>query len=345
MTGTRQPDGAEEAKVGTTPIDNDAFEDDLGGSELSDPESSASDSTSEPLIRIEAPQDEPARPKGILFLQMIVFPLLIVGVCVSIVLLIGYLVGENREPSELLREIESGWGKKRMQAAYEFQMRLSGDESLRQDEELAGRVVALLEDPRIWEEEQVRRYLVLALQSFDSPDIVPAQVRALRSEDENTVLYALFGLMSAPDEPVWQERVRAALPTLASLASSESASIRMTTANVLGRIGGDESVQALLPLLRDSDVFVQINATFALAALGKTDRVCELLLAMVEPGWTEGIPWASQKTVEERAQPIQAAIAYLRQLECADWKPAVERLAKEGRSVRVKTFAREALDR
>ncbi|MEQ8765700.1 MAG: HEAT repeat domain-containing protein [Planctomycetota bacterium] len=341
MSAPKQPQGAEEADL-LSNHSEEHFDDELGSSELSDP-GDARSSRDEPLIQIEEPPADQAPRRGLLFLQMIVFPLLIVGVCVSIVLLIGYLVNESRDPSELLNEIRSGWGKKRMQAAYEFQMRLRENEELRKDEALAGEVIALLGQQRIWEEEDVRRFLVLSLQNFDTPQTLPALIRAAGHEDGDTVLYALFGMLNGTATPEWQSEARAALPMLEEHLQSNDAGIRLSAAKVVGKIGDPEGAEMLRPLLEDPDTFVQINATFALAALGQGDWVCDRLLAIVRPGWESSIEWAAQKTADERLSPVQIAIASLKQLDCPGWREAVKTLAEETDNVRLKTFAREAL--
>src|SRR6266576_875014 len=56
---------------------------------------------------------EVRKPTSLLIAQFFLFPLIIIGICVGIFLLFGYITYEQRGPSEYLADIQNGTGSTR----------------------------------------------------------------------------------------------------------------------------------------------------------------------------------------------------------------------------------------
>src|SRR5436190_9167412 len=66
---------------------------------------------------------EVRKPTSLLVAQFFLFPLIIIGICIGIFLLFGYVTYEQRSPEDYLRAIHQGGGindEVRWQAAFEL---------------------------------------------------------------------------------------------------------------------------------------------------------------------------------------------------------------------------------
>jgi len=289
------------------------------------------------VIAIEEPEEDAPTSRKLLFLQMIVFPVLIVVICVSIILLIGYLVGSNRSPEELLAEIRTGWGQKRAEAAFEFARLLGERSALQRDEHLAAAIGNALHSSDVADDVEARRYLVKVLAMFQVESVIPTLIEQLSDSDEATVIYAVSGL--------GRPEASSALEPLIRLLSNDSPQIRMAAAIALAGTGDPRAAEEIRPLLRDPDLFVRMNATFAEAKLNRPDLACINLVEMANEDWLDRVAWAPSGGAEQKRITMQQTISCLLQLECPDGKSRLEALARDARDLKVRAWARDALDR
>src|SRR5262249_12724746 len=123
---------------------------------------------------------DPRQSTPFLVLQVFLFPLSIVAVCVTVFVLFGLIASEGKGPRQYLDEVRTGSANRRWQAAFELTKVLQAhrdpalkdprfvEEAVRTFTESAG------DDPR------VRRYLALALGRLGDRRAVPALLQAAK---------------------------------------------------------------------------------------------------------------------------------------------------------------------
>src|SRR4051812_15234648 len=104
---------------------------------------------------------EVKKPTSLLIAQFFLFPLIIIGICVGIFLIFGYLTYEQRGPSEYLADIQNGTGSTRWLAAVELSNQISTNKKL-QTPEFVDKVLTLYVNSKN-DDARVRRFLVLTL--------------------------------------------------------------------------------------------------------------------------------------------------------------------------------------
>src|SRR5438552_7412178 len=89
-------------------------------------------------VPVPAAEDliEEKKPTSLLIAQFFLFPLIIIGICVGIFLLFGYLTYEQKTPGDYLRDVQTGSDLCcRWQAAYELSNIISSNkEAIRKSE-------------------------------------------------------------------------------------------------------------------------------------------------------------------------------------------------------------------
>src|SRR5215813_4275495 len=87
-------------------------------------------------VTLAPPEDlvEVKKPTSLLVAQFFLFPLIIIGICVGIFLLFGYLTYEQRGPVEYLSDIQTGSGSTRWLAAVELSNQISSNTKLKSPE-------------------------------------------------------------------------------------------------------------------------------------------------------------------------------------------------------------------
>src|SRR5689334_1652042 len=129
----------------------------------------------EKLIEREHATRNPLIAAPALAVQFFLIPLAVVAVTVSVYVGFRSLLADNRTPQDYLAEIQRGGSDRRWPAAYELS-RLMADPSVRADKTLAPALVKAFQDSK--DDQQVRRYLALALGRLDPP-LPPAAVSDL----------------------------------------------------------------------------------------------------------------------------------------------------------------------
>jgi HEAT repeat protein len=141
----------------------------------------------------------------------------------------------------------------------------------------------LIEDWWIWWEINKSLYLVPADEQARRAPLMPWRV----GTDQQTLATSRA------------QQTRALLPALRAALLDDSASVRASAAVAWGRLGGDEAVDALLPLLRDPAQSVREAALLALGATGSA-RATALLLGVAHEGRTPD----SADDITPSAQPL-----------------------------------------
>ena len=260
-------------------------------------------------------------PDAGFILQLFVIPAIIVAIVAVVWLLFSWLAHMGSSPEKLVKGLEKLDGHS-WQRAYDIARELGnpGNESLRSDSVMAGKLAALLDQQlgqhypvgsskidtaQRKQAVQLRMYLCKALGEFEVADGVPALIRAATTEryvatDDNkdlgdtqvrqTSLEAIAVL--AENCGTAEIRDHESLMSTVLEASSERsdlpeqtelrARLRWTAAYTLGVLGGDVSLDRLALLQSDAEVNVRCNAAIGLARNGDV-RSIPGLLSMLDP--------------------------------------------------------------
>src|SRR6476469_5357677 len=123
-----------------------------------------------------------------LAVQFFLIPLTVVALTVTVYVGFRSLLADDRKPQDYLAEIRNGGSDRRWPAAYELS-RLMADPKVRADRTLTPALVKAFEESK--GDQQVRRYLALAIGRLDPP--MPAE--------------AVASLTSALDDPDGETRI------------------------------------------------------------------------------------------------------------------------------------------
>src|SRR5215470_5985684 len=136
-------------------------------------------------VTLAPPEDlvEVKKPTSLLVAQFFLFPLIIIGICVGIFLLFGYLTYEQRGPVEYLSDIQTGSGSTRWLAAVEL-----SNQKLK-DSDFVDRVIATYKNAKD-DDPRVRRFLAMSLGKLGNKRAIDALVEGLTDAEQ---------LKAAPD--------------------------------------------------------------------------------------------------------------------------------------------------
>src|SRR6187549_3283805 len=126
------------------------------------------DATRNPLVAAPA-----------LAVQFFLIPLAVVGIAVTVYVGFRSLITDHRTAQDYLSEVKNGGSDRRWPAAYELS-RLMADPKVRSDRTLPPALVKAFEESK--GDQQVRRYLALAIGRLDPPlpaDAVASLTQAL----------------------------------------------------------------------------------------------------------------------------------------------------------------------
>jgi HEAT repeat protein len=274
-----------------------------------------------------------------LAVQFFLIPLAVVAVTVSVYVGFRSLLADARTPEDYLAEVQRGGSDRRWPAAYELS-RLMADPKVRADRTLAPALVKAFETSK--SDQQVRRYLALALGRLDPPlppDAVAGLTQALDDPDSETRISVIWALGSSGDPAV--------VPRLLPLytAPGSDAGIRKIVIYALGALPGEAQIDTLRTGLQDPTPDVRWNAAVALARHGNGDGV-GVLKQMLDRTYVEQ---AVKRDVrqDDDADPIaDVMISGLRAaatLKDASLRPSVVTLSQNDRSIKVREAALEAL--
>jgi HEAT repeat protein len=212
-----------------------------------------------------------------LAVQFFLIPLAVVAITVGVYVGFRSLLADNRGPQDYLAEIRNGGSSRRWPAAYELS-RLMADPKVRADRTLAPALVKAFQESQ--GDQQVRRYLALAIGRLDPPlpaDAVSDLTHALDDPDSETRISVIWALGSSGDPAV--------VPRLIPLYTAQDADggIRKMVVYALGALPGDAQVFTLRTALQDAVADVRWNAAVALARHGSHEGVAVLKQMLDRP--------------------------------------------------------------
>ncbi len=307
---------------------------------------------------------EVKKPTTLLVAQFFLFPLIIIGICVGIFLLFGYLVYEQRGPTDYLNDVRNGSGSTRWLAAVELSNQISVNPKLKTPEfvrsVLAAYTAAKDDDPR------VRQFLAFALGKLGDKQAVPILIqglkeaealkssaatgpndlhelvdKAFRSQDQQQLdrreaqtqnqIYTLIALGLIGDN--------AAVPGALSELHNEDPAVRKVAAYVLGALGDPSAVHDLQVALNDVKDDVRFNAALSLARLGDASGA-ELLLKVIDRGFVGAI---EGMTPEQKNELMANAVIGLGKLKYEAAREKITALSQNESDLGVRNAAIEAL--
>jgi HEAT repeat protein len=262
------------------------------------------------------------------FLGLFVVPLLVVILCVAVFIGFGWIAYDRQTTSDYLNDLQSVWKPRRVQAAYELSKILVTDPKAL-DEEPGARarvreLFANAEDP------EMKRYLALVLARTHDRESLPLLVKALDDPDDQTRIYVLWALGTLGDPQ--------ARATIEKALADPDPGLRKTGAFALGEVGDQAAVPKLTELLDDAVADVRWNAALSLARLGSNAGV-PVLETMIDRKLLAQIPDITREQQEEAMISALQALAVVGGPEEA---PALDRLAQEDPSLKVRQAAIDA---
>jgi HEAT repeat protein len=281
---------------------------------------------------------EVRKPTSLLIAQFFLFPLIIIGICIGLFLLFGYLTYDQRTAEEYLDKVGGGTGTQRWQAAYELSHLVKKNpDRARTPEFVESLTNAYRNSPD--QDIRVRSYLALILGELKDRSAVPVLVEGLNREERlksadwtregflgwvfrpsldeiardlaQSQIYALFALGSIGDN--------SAVPGVLEQVQNRDGLVRKVAAWVLGMLGDPRAVEPLRPLLNDNEEDVRWYAALALAQLGDGEGA-DLLIKLLDHGYVDTLP---DMTAEQKTELIVNAVKGLGILK---HEPALERI-------------------
>jgi len=292
----------------------------------------------EKLIEREHASRNPLIAAPALAVQFFLIPLAVVAITVGVYVGFRSLLADDRGPQDYLAEIRNGGSSRRWPAAYELS-RLMADPKVRADRTLAPALIKAFQDSH--GDQQVRRYLALAIGRLDPPlppDAVADLTHALDDPDSETRISVIWALGSSGDPAV--------VPRLIPLYTAQDADpgIRKMVVYALGALPGDEQQTTLRTALQDPVADVRWNAAVALARHGNHEGV-PVLKQMLDRPYVERTVKRDVRQDEDEDPIADVMISGLRaaaSLRDDSLKPSVETLSQD-KSLKVRQVAIEAL--
>ena len=262
------------------------------------------------------------------FLGLFVVPLLVVVLCVGVFIGFGWIAYEKKTTSDYIDDLQSGWGPRRRQAAYELSKILTTrPDALRKEPGAAAEVRRQFQEA---EDIEIRQYLALVMGHTGDREAVPLLVGALNDGDSQTRIYAAWALGSMGDA--------AALEPLSGALRDGDAGIRKTAAFGLGALGDPAAIPRLEPVLADPTPDVRWNAAVALARLG-SDSGAQVLEQMLDRRLLAEVPGI---TPEQQEEAMVEAIPALAKVQGEAALPLLAKLEKDDPSLKVRQAAIDA---
>jgi len=313
---------------------------------------------------------EVRKPASLLIAQFFLFPLIIIGICVGIFLLFGYLIfgsADQKTPSEYLQRMRSGTGTQRWQAAYELSNLVkSGPERAHTPEFVESLTAAYKDTPD--EDILVRGYIALIFGLFKEHSAVPLLSDGLRRDeklksaewDDGGLLRFLRPSLDQIREELLQDQIytlwalgsigdNSAVPVVLEFGKNQEPSVRKVAAYVLGSMKDERAVEGLRVLLNDSADDVRWNAALSLAQLGNSEGT-ELLMKLIDHSYVDPLPnmtascpqWVTQ-CADPKALLMANAVTGLGILKYEPAKEKIRALSENDPAVEVRNASLEAL--
>jgi len=291
------------------------------------------------LIEREDAARNPLVAAPALAVQFFLIPLIVVAITGSVYIGFRSMLADDRTPQDYLAEIRNGGSSRRWPAAYELS-RLMSDPKVRADKSLAPALVKAFQESA--GDQQVRRYLALAIGRLDPPlppDAVADLTHALDDPDSETRISVIWALGSSGDEAVVSKLV----PLYT--AQDADAGIRKMVVYALGALPGDAQVTTLRTAVQDAVADVRWNAAVALARHGSHEGVV-VLKQMLDRQYVEQTVKRDVRVDSDQDPVADVMISGLRAaaaLKDETLRPAVTNLSQQDKSLRVRQAAIEAL--
>jgi HEAT repeat protein len=291
------------------------------------------------LIERDTATRNPLAAAPALAVQFFLIPLAVVAIVGLVYLGFRSLLADDRNAQEYLTEIRHGGSSRRWPAAYELS-RLMADPKVRADKTLAPALVKAFEEST--GDQQVRRYLALAIGRLDPPlpaDAVADLTNALNDPDSETRISVIWALGSSGDEAVVSKLV----PLYT--AQDSDAGIRKMVVYALGALPGHAQDDTLRTALQDTVVDVRWNAAVALARHGSHEGVA-VLKQMLDRQYVEQTVKRDVRQDLDQDPVADVMISGLRAaatLKDETLRSAVTNLSQQDKSLKVRQAAIEAL--
>jgi HEAT repeat protein len=286
-------------------------------------------------VPVPAEQDftETRKPTSLLIAQFFLFPLIIIGICVGVFLLFGYVTYQQSSPQEYLTAIRNGGGindEKRWQAAFELSNVVASQKDKLRKSDFVHDVAAVYRNARE-EDPRVRQFLALTMGNIGDNRAVPALIDGLNDEQVENRIYTLLALGLIGDN--------AAVPGVLAQLHDKDPAVRKVSAYVLGAIKDPSAVKDLQIALNDTTSEVRWNAAMALAQLNDAAGSDELV-KLLDHTYVDQL---QDMTGEQKTELMVNAVKCLALLK---FEPARENIAAMSRSesnLTVRGAALEAL--
>jgi HEAT repeat protein len=291
------------------------------------------------LVERETAARNPLAAAPALAVQFFLIPLIVVAVVVLVYVGFRSLLTDNRSAQDYLAEIRNGGSDRRWPAAYELS-RLMADPKVRADRTLAPALVKAFQESK--GDQQVRRYLALAIGRLDPPmpaDAVADLTHALDDPDSETRISVIWALGSSGDPAVVPQLI------LLYQAPDVDAGIRKMVVYALGALPGDAQIDTLRTALEDNTPDVRWNAAVALARHNRAEGSA-VLRQMLDRGYVERTVKRDVRQDDDQDPIADVIISGLRAaatLKDASLRPLVSTLSEQDRSMKVRQAALEAL--
>jgi HEAT repeat protein len=291
------------------------------------------------LIERENATRNPLATAPALAVQFFLIPLVVVAITGSVYVGFRSMLADDRTAQDYLAEIRNGGSSRRWPAAYELS-RLMSDPKVRADKSLAPALVKAFQESA--GDQQVRRYLALAIGRLDPPlppDAVADLTHALDDPDSETRISVIWALGSSGDEAVVSKLV----PLYT--AQDADAGIRKMVVYALGALPGDAQVTTLRTAVQDAVADVRWNAAVALARHGSHEGVV-VLKQMLDRQYVEQTVKRDVRVDSDQDPVADVMISGLRAaaaLKDETLRNVVTNLSQQDKSLKVRQAAIEAL--
>ena len=291
------------------------------------------------LIERENAPRNPFAAAPALAVQFFLIPLAVVAVAVSVYVGFRSLLADARTPQDYLQEVQMGGSNRRWPAAYELS-RLMADPKVRADRSLAPALVKAFQNAQ--GDQQVRRYLALAIGRLDPPlpaDAIADLTRALDDPDSETRISVIWALGSSGDPAV----VARLIPLYT--AQDTDPGVRKMVVYALGALPGEQQTTTLRTALQDPAADVRWNAAVALSRKGNHEGVA-VLKQMLDRDYVERTVTREVRQDADQDPVADVMISGLRAaatLKDESLRPSVMALSQNDRSMKVRDAALEAL--
>ncbi len=291
------------------------------------------------LIERENAARNPLAAAPALAVQFFLIPLAVVAMIGLVYVGFRSLLADDRSAQDYLTEIRHGGSSRRWPAAYELS-RLMADPKVRADKTLAPALVKAFQESA--GDQQVRRYLALAIGRLDPPlpaDAVADLTHALDDPDSETRISVIWALGSSGDEAVVSKLV----PLYT--AQDSDAGIRKMVVYALGALPGNAQDATLRTALQDTVPDVRWNAAVALARHGSHEGVA-VLKQMLDRQYVEQTVKRDVRQDLDQDPVADVMISGLRAaatLKDETLRSAVTNLSQQDKSLKVRQAAIEAL--